>query len=113
MEQPYRFVDRTGAAPDSVKLTAPFVIPKEALDAEAERLASLPAPENGRRVSMIVKPHAGGNTFTPGTAVSISVLKPGQKTKDIRHNSAPVHFCIPSGGPTLSTRKRLSYHPSA
>lgn len=109
MEQPYQFVDRTGAPADPVKLTAPFVIPKEALDAEAERLASLPQPENGRRVSMIVNPHAGGNAFAPGTAVSISVLKPGEKTQAIRHNSALVNFCIRGGGHTLVNGKRIPY----
>ena len=39
MEQPeYLFVDRTGAPADQVKLIPPVVVPKEQIEAEAERL---------------------------------------------------------------------------
>ena len=100
MEQPeYLFVDRTGAPAEELKLIAPIVVPREKLEAEAERLAGLPAPANGRRVSLIVNPLAGaGNAFAPGTAVSLSVLKPGERTRPIRHNSSQVNFCIRGGG---------------
>src|SRR5579864_4120620 len=100
MEQPdYLFVDRTGAPADQVKLIPPVVVPKEQIEAEAERLAGLPPPSNGRRVSLIVNPLTGaGNGFAPGTAVSLSVLKPGEQTKPIRHNSSQVNFCIRGGG---------------
>ena len=98
MEQPFHFVDLTGKPAEPVKLSAPFVVPKEAIDAEVERLASLPAPENGRRVSMIVNPNANGNAFAAGTAVTLCVLKPGERTKAIRHNSSQVNFCIHGGG---------------
>jgi gentisate 1,2-dioxygenase len=102
MQHPdFHFVDRTGLSAEPLNLIAPVVIPKEAIEAEVERLASLPAPANGRRVSMVVNPHTGvGNGLTPGTAVSLCVLKPGEQTKPIRHNSALVNFCIRGAGQT-------------
>ena len=102
MGQPdFLFIDRTGAAAEQVKLIPPVVIPKEKIDAEIERLAGLPAPENGRRMSLIVNPATGaGNGFAPGTAVSLSVLKPSERTRPIRHNSSQVNFCIRGGGQT-------------
>ncbi|MEQ1885503.1 MAG: cupin domain-containing protein [Bryobacteraceae bacterium] len=109
MEQPFQFVDLTGKPSEPVKLISPLVVSKEAIDAEVERLASLPAPENGRRVSMIVNPHANGNAFAPGTAVSLCVLKPGERTKAIRHNSSQVNFCIRGGGSALVDGKKISY----
>src|SRR5467141_1936321 len=97
----YYFADCTGATEKKIELIPPVVVPKEAIEAEVERLASLPAPANGRRVSMIVNPLAGaGNAFAPGTAVSLSVLKPGEATRPIRHNSSQVNFCIRGGGQT-------------
>src|SRR5262249_14538272 len=33
-----------------------------------------------------------------GTAVCLSVLKPGERSKPIRHNSSQVNFCIQGGG---------------
>jgi gentisate 1,2-dioxygenase len=111
MEQnDFQFVDRTGLPVEPVKLIAPVVIPKEAIEAEVERLASLPAPANGRRVSMVLNPHTGvGNGFTPGTAVSLSVLKPGEQTKPIRHNSSLVNFCIRGAGQTRVDGKCIRY----
>jgi gentisate 1,2-dioxygenase len=111
MQHPdFEFIDRTGAPAEPVKLIAPVVIPKETIEAEIERLASLPAPANGRRVSMIVNPHTGvGSGLTPGTAVSLCVLKPGEQTKPIRHNSALVNFCIRGAGQTRIDGKCIRY----
>ena len=53
-----RFVDRSGASSEEVDLWPSMVIPKEDIDAEVERLAGLPAPENGRRCSLIAHPRA-------------------------------------------------------
>ena len=95
----YEFVDRTGQAEPPHKANPPVVIPKEAIDAEVERLASLPAPANGRRISAIRNPASGaGFALANGTAVSLCVLQPGERTKPIRHNSAQVNFCIQGGG---------------
>src|SRR4029453_3977895 len=52
--QEFRFVDRTGASVEPPVIGGPVVIPREALDAEVERLAGLPPPVNGRRQSQIV-----------------------------------------------------------
>ena len=109
-QQELLFIDRTGAAAEPVKLIPPVVVPKERLDAEIERLSGLPAPENGRRVSLIVNPATGvGNGFAPGTAVSLSVLKPGERTRPIRHNSSQVNFCIRGGGQTKIDGKHIRY----
>ncbi len=111
MQHPdFHFADRTGLSAEPLNLIAPVVIPKEAIEAEVERLASLPAPANGRRVSMVVNPHTGvGNGLTPGTAVSLCVLKPGEQTKPIRHNSAVVNFCIRGAGQTRIDGKCIRY----
>ncbi len=109
-QQELLFIDRTGAAAEPVKLIPPVVVPKERLDAEIERLAGLPVPENGRRVSLIVNPATGvGNGFAPGTAVSLSVLKPGERTRPIRHNSSQVNFCVQGGGQTKIDGKSIRY----
>jgi hypothetical protein len=74
----YSFVDCTGGAEPKLDLIPAVTIPKEALEEEVERLASLPAPANGRRVSRVANPRTGvGEGLSPGIDVSISVLKPG------------------------------------
>ena len=84
----YRFVDRTGASREERELIPSVLIKRAEIEAEIERLASLPAPANGRRVSLVSCPATGeGDGLTPGIAVSLCVLKPGERTKPIRHNS--------------------------
>ena len=74
---PFKFIDRTGYAEPPHKAGAPVVISKEAIDAEIARLAALPPPANGRRVSMISNPESGiGNALAPGTAVSLCDSRP-------------------------------------
>jgi gentisate 1,2-dioxygenase len=111
MKQPgFKFIDRTGATPKPLKLTQAIVIRKKYLDAEIKRLAALPVPRNGRRVSFVVNPEAGaGNGLTPGIAVSIEVLKPGERTKAVRHNSSLVNFCIRGAGRATINGKRIEY----
>jgi len=107
----FEFVDRTGQPEPQQKPGAPVVIPREAIEAEAARLASLPPPANGRRVSMIRNPATGvGNGLANGTAVALSVLKPGERTKPIRHNSSQVNFCIQGGGSSLISESLVSRH---
>jgi len=100
MEQiDYKFVDRTGASESTSEILDPVLIKKEAIQTEIERLAGLPAADNGRRVSRIVNPAAGvGDCLAAGTAVSLCVLKPGEHTQRIRHNSSLVNFCIRGAG---------------
>ncbi len=110
LEEQFKFVDRTGVAAKPIELIPPVVVPKEAIEAEVARLAALPAPPNGRRVSHIVHPGAGaGDGFAPGIAVSISVLLPGERTQPIRHNSSQVNFCIRGGGQTKIAGKNIRY----
>lgn len=104
------FVDRTDYAPPTQELWPALVIPREAIEAEAERLAGLPAPANGRRRSLIVHPRADtGNGLAPGIQVSLDVLKAGEKTKPIRHNSSQVNFCIRGRGRSVVNGKNVVF----
>lgn len=117
-----RFLDRSGReAHDENAYWAPIVVTKKEIDAEAERLASLPPPANGRRESLIVHPLAEANApgFAPGIQVKLSVLKPGEKTSAFRHNATEVNFCIGGSGHTLIAGRRIAFsqydvwnHPS-
>ena len=106
----FEFVDLTGQPEPPHQPGTPVVIPREAIEAEAARLASLPPPANGRRVSMIRNPATGvGNGLANGTAVALSVLKPGERTKPIRHNSSQVNFCIQGGGLSIVGGRRIAF----
>jgi gentisate 1,2-dioxygenase len=116
------FVDRAGhEAADENTYWAPIVVTKAEIDAEVERLASLPLPANGRRESLIVHPLSEENApgFAPGIQVKLSVLKPGEKSAAFRHNATEVNFCIRGSGATLVGGKRIAFaqydvwnHPS-
>jgi gentisate 1,2-dioxygenase len=88
------------AAPPALDLWEPVIITGEQISAEAERLASLPRPANGRREATFIHPRASapGNGLAPGIRVVLSVLKPGEETAPIRHNSTQVNFCIRGSG---------------
>ncbi len=117
-----RFLDHAGqSARDENTYWAPIVVTKEEIDAEAERLADLPPPANGRRESLIVHPLASANApgFAPGIQVKLSVLKPDEKTAAFRHNATEVNFCIGGSGHTLVAGRRIAFaqydvwnHPS-
>lgn len=108
--QGHRFIDRTGATREPLKLIPPVVIKRQDIDAEIERLANLPAPPNGRRESLISNPLTGpGGGLTYSTAVSLCVLQPGESTAPVRHNASLVDFCIRGGGHTLIGGKRIGY----
>jgi gentisate 1,2-dioxygenase len=110
MEQAIRFIDRSGMASGELNLIPAALIKKAQIDSEIERLASLPVPANGRRVSLIASPETGiGNGLTYSTAVALCVLKPGEKTKPIRHNSSLVDFCIQGGGHSVIDGRRIEY----
>jgi len=116
------FVDRSGQpARDENSYWAPIVVGKKQIDAEVERLASLPRPANGRREALIVHPLAEANApgFAPGIQVKLSVLKPGEKTAAFRHNATEVNFCIRGAGHSVVAGKRIAFsqydvwnHPS-
>ena len=106
----FYFADRTGATEKKIELIPPVVIPKEAIDAEIDRLASLPLPANGRRLSRVVNPLTGvGDGLAPGIEVSISVLKPGERSAPIRHNSSLVNFCLRGGGQNKADGKTIRF----
>jgi gentisate 1,2-dioxygenase len=109
-DKKFVFIDRTGVSRPAPKLNDALLIKKQYLDAEIERLASLPAPANGRRVSAITNPATGvGEGLTNGIGVSLCVLKPGERTKPIRHNSSHVDFCIRGGGSVLVQDSRFKF----
>src|SRR5258705_2812700 len=106
----FYFADRTGITERKIELIPPVVIPKEAIDTEVERLASLPAPANGRRESRVVNPLTGvGDGLAPGIEVSIPVWRPAKRSSQIRHNSSLVNFCIRGGGRTIVDGKNIHY----
>jgi gentisate 1,2-dioxygenase len=92
-----RFAD---PSPPENRPWAPVKITKEEIDAEIERLASMPRPADGRRASLIVHPNAGSRSpgLAPGIQVTLSVLKPGERTEPFRHNATEVNFCIRGSG---------------
>ena len=95
----FHFIDRTGLAYEQPQIQKPVIVSGEDIEAEAERLASLPVPENGRRMSIICNPASGaGSGFAPGTGIALCVLKPGERTAPIRHNSSQANFCIRGAG---------------
>jgi len=79
---------------------SPVLLTREQIDAEIERLASLPRPEDGLRASFIAHPNAPANApgLTPGIQVMLCVLKPGERTAPFRHNATEVNFCIRGRG---------------
>ena len=106
----FGFVDCEGAQRQQSKALGPIVIKKKALDLEIERLATLPAPVSGRRMSLVSNSSSGiGNGLTPAIAVAICVLKPGEQTRPLRHNSSLVNFCIHGAGSTVINGRRLKY----
>ena len=106
----YQFVDNSGVAATAHHPHEPVVIRREEIDAEVARLASLTPPANGRRQSLIVNPKSGvGNGLAPGTAVTLSVLKPGERTKPIRHNVSLMNFCIGGSGTAIVGDKRIRF----
>jgi len=124
-----RIIDRTGQPPHGVSPDAyrasdvwpPIIVSGEQIAAEIERLAGLPAPNNGRREVQFVHPSATepGLGFAPGIGVTLSVLLPGESTAPVRHNSTQVNFCIRGSGHTVIDGKTIRFgqydvwnHPS-
>ncbi|MCJ2187625.1 AraC family ligand binding domain-containing protein [Novosphingobium sp. 2638] len=96
--------------PDAKKW-APVLISKAQIDAEIERLASLPNAEAGRRSSLIVHPDAlpGAPGLAPGICVTLSVLKPGERTEPFRHNATEVNFCIRGQGRAVVAGRAMAF----
>ena len=107
------FIDRSGYATPALDLWEPVVITKEEIDGEVERLASLQRPANGRRHSIVAHPDwrslGVGPGLQPGVRVTLEVLKPGEQSAPIRHNSTQVNFCIGGGGYSIVDGKRIPF----
>ena len=108
MNDTVRFIDQSGAKPAAMDLWPAIVIPKETIDAEVERLASLARPANGRRRSLIAHPRADrGNGLAAGIQVALDVLLPGERTVPYRQNSTQINFVIRGGGHSIVGGKRF------
>ncbi|NIB38352.1 cupin domain-containing protein [Pseudomaricurvus alkylphenolicus] len=105
------FVCQTGIPVKTNEPWAPVIVTKEQIDDEISRLASLPAPGNGRRSSLIVHPAASLATpgLAPGIQVTLNVLKPGEQTVPFRHNATEVNFCIQGRGHVNIAGKRTDF----
>jgi gentisate 1,2-dioxygenase len=89
-----------------------MVMPKEAIDAEIDRLASLGKPNNGIRRSRFVHPRSVDETaksWAPGVDVSLDVLLPGERSAPVRQNSSVVNFCIQGGGSVVQNGRTTEY----
>ena len=108
MSNEARFIDETGLKPQPIRLPPPVLIAKERIDEEIERLASLPAPANGRRRTIIEGPAATvGRGLAPVIQVSLDVLLPGERTVAYRQNSTQVNFVIRGHGVAVIEGKRF------
>lgn len=108
------FIDQSGVKPsDKLDFWEPVIISKEQIDAEIERLTSIARPANGRRQALIVHPRwselGKGPGLTPGIRVTLEVLKPGEETAPIRHNSTQANFCILGEGTSIVDGKRIDF----
>ena len=105
------FRDCIGAGPHENHPWTPVIITREEIDAEVERLASLPLPQDGRRCALIT--HSSADPRAPGLAPSIevllSVLKPGERMRAFRHNATEVNFCIRGNGVSHTGDKRIEF----
>ena len=115
----FRDASERSAAP--IDFWEPVIFTKEEIDAEVDRLATLPRARDGRRQSLFVHPRScdPGLGLLPGIRLTLSVLKPGEQTEPIRRNSAALEFCIRGGGHAVVGGKRIRFsqydvwnHPS-
>ena len=88
-----------------------LIVSREEIDAEIERLASLPRPPDGVRRSLVVHPRATrpGLGLAPGIRVALEVLLPGEETEPVRHNSTQIGFCIQGGGSVSIAARELEF----
>ena len=106
-----KFVDCSGASAPKLNLWPSVLISKEDIEAEVARLAEGSTPTNGRRASQIVHPNARepGLGLAPGIRVTLNVLRPGEQTQPIRHNSTQVDFCIRGAGSVMVHGRRIDF----
>ncbi|MPZ66160.1 MAG: cupin domain-containing protein [Pseudonocardiaceae bacterium] len=95
-----QFLDISGRTPPGPLPWSPVKIPREEIEGEVERLATIPQPADGRRASLVVHPDSDGlgPGLAPGVDVTINVLKPGEQTTPVRHNASQVDIGIRGSG---------------
>jgi len=110
-ERKVEFRDCSGTSAPELKLWPAVVIPRCDIETEIQRLAQLPPPPNGRRSSTIVHPNATepGLGLAPGIRVTLNVLRPGERTRPIRHNSTQIDFCIRGRGTAMVRGQRIEF----
>ena len=96
----FNFVDVSAQSPRKQHHWPSVIVPRAAIDAEVERLASMPQPESGRRATSISHPANTGPApaLAPGIDATIEVLKPGEESLPIARNSSMVDMCIRGEG---------------
>jgi gentisate 1,2-dioxygenase len=102
----FRFHDVSDRGPRKQDFWPTVIVPRAAIDAEIERLASIARPSSGRRASAVEHPHNTGPVpaFAPGIDVVIEVLKPGEESMPVARNSTMVDMCIRGNGTAMIGR---------
>lgn len=105
------FLDRSGLPVADNEPWPPVVVRKEEIDAEIERLASVPQPADGRRTSLVTHSRALASApgLAPGIQVALCVLRPGESTEVFRHNATDVSFCIRGRGQAIVAGHRIDF----
>jgi gentisate 1,2-dioxygenase len=109
MSETFKFHDVGSTVPRKQDLWPTLIVPRAAIDAEIERLASIDLPAGGRRASAVEHPSNTGPVpaFAPGIDVTIEVLKPGEETTAIARNSSGVDMCIRGSSVAVIGRNTL------
>lgn len=108
MSQAFRFVPV--GEPRAQQPWPSIIVPRQAIEAEIERLASLALPSSGVRASAISHPHNTHEVpcFAPGIDVTLHVLKPGETTPPLARSASAVDMCIGGAGTASIGHHRLA-----
>ena len=103
MTDTFKFHEVGDAAARKQNLWPTLIVPRAAIEAEIERLASIALPASGRRAASVEHPSNNGPVpaFAPGIDVTIEVLKPGEESLPIVRNSSMVDMCIRGKGAAM------------
>lgn len=87
-----------------------IIVPRQAIEAEIERLASIALPATGVRASAISHPNNTHEVpcFAPGIDVTLHVVKPGETTPPVARSASAVDMCIGGEGAATIGSHRLS-----
>jgi gentisate 1,2-dioxygenase len=109
MSNTFKFHDVSDGAHRKQDLWPTLIVPRAAIEAEIERLASIDRPASGRRASAVEHPSNTGPVpaFAPGIDVTIEVLKPGEESMSVARNSSMVDMCIRGDGVATIGRNAL------